>query len=195
MATKKKAAKKKSAKKPVRKAVRRAPAALPLPPVLAEPAPKRNGWLLALMIVGLLGAVLWRSQRHGHMHEEGAMPEGRSPMAELDKGEAPKPKPKPTVRREAAGETGEPSLSFDRSAEKALSVRCWRPAGGRASLEIFGPRNQKLRSIQSNDGEAGWQTLRWDGKDEAGKAVPVGLYYLRPSANGLQQVRDVWVKG
>lgn len=195
MATKKKKAPVR--KKPVRKAARKPTAPLPMP-VAPAPAPapsQRNGRLLALMIGVLLLAVLWRSQRHAEQPDAAMAPapEGRSIATE--KPAAPKPSPRPTVRRETAGEAGEPSLEFDRSSGKGLTVRCWRPANGQARLDVFGPRNQKVRSLASEAGAAGWQSLEWDGKDETGKSVPAGLYYIRPSAQDLQQVRDVWVKG
>lgn len=198
MATKKK-------KGPIKKAVRKkaprrraaAPAAAAAPAV--QTAPRRNGLWLALLILGLLLAVIWRGQRKFASHDEpaGQVPEGRSPAASVDPGSGPASAPpaQPTARREAAGETGEPSLTFDRGEQDALSVRCWRPADGQARLDIFGPRNQRVRTLTSESGEAGWQSLRWDGKDEQGRPVPVGLYFVRPSAQDLQQVRDVWVKG
>jgi hypothetical protein len=203
MATKKKA-KKKAVKRPrpaKRKPARRA-AARKLPPPLAPlpspEAPKRNGLWLALIIAGLLVAVLWRNQRTAAVDAPMPQaPEGRSPAAAAPPEAAPRPErtAAPTARRATAGEVGAPSLNFDRSTGQPMRVRCWRPEGGQAQLDVFGPRNQKVRTLTSEAGAAGWQNLDWDGKDEQGKAVPTGLYYLRPSSQGAQQVRDVWVEG
>lgn len=212
--TPKPSARKAGAKKAARKrsVVRRPAASAPSPaPLAAQSAPpKRNGLMLGLLVIGLLLAVLWRAQREAPVAPAQAQaeaaatapapeaaPEGRSAsLAEnMPRVSASRPKPEASIRREAAGEVGEPSLTFDRSDGGTLSVRCWRPANGRAQLDVFGPRNTKVRSLQSPDGAAGWQTLEWDGKDESGKKVKGGLYYLRPSADGLQQIRDLWVKG
>jgi flagellar hook assembly protein FlgD len=109
------------------------------------------------------------------------------------------PKVKSSVRREAAGakahETGEPSLTFDRSESKSFEVRCWRAAASPAQLDIFAPHNRRVRTLKSEAGAAGWIKLPWDGKDESGKKVPTGLYFLRPSQEFEQSVRDIWVKG
>lgn len=239
MATKKKASKRKIAKKrPVRKAAkkravravtqkrpakksarpRRRPAAAAgssapqAIPTAAPLPPKRNGLMLGLIVIGLLLAVLWRSQRENALETTAASPavtaqapEGRSAAPATPVAQSPEAKPaelklsesKPRIRRESAGEIGEPSLTFDRSDGGKLSVRCWRPANGMAQLDVFGPRNQKIVSLQSEAGDAGWKSLSWDGKDAQGKKVPEGLYYIRPSASAqsLQQIRDVWVKG
>ena len=104
-------------------------------------------------------------------------------------------KPKTQAHREDAGaETGAPSLTFDRSQEKTLKLRCWRPAGGQAQLDVFGPRNRVVANLSSAAGAAGWVNLAWDGKDASGKPVATGLYFLRPSQRSEETVRDVWVK-
>jgi hypothetical protein len=194
------ATKKKAKKKPVRRAAaRKLPP--PLAPLPSPEAPKRNGLWLALIIAGLLVAVLWRNQRTAAVNAPMLQaPEGRSPAAAAPQA-APRPErtaaptAQPSARRATAGEVGAPSLSFDRSTGQPMRVRCWRPEGGQAQLDVFGPRNQRVRSLKSEAGAAGWQSLEWDGKDEQGQAVPAGLYYLRPSSQGVQQVRDVWVEG
>lgn len=217
---KKSAVRKAPKKKPAKKAARPrrlSPAAVPanapvVIPSAAPVPPKRNGLLLGLLVIGLLLAVLWRSQRESTMQTTTASPtiaaeapEGRSAAPPVPAAQSPAVKPaevrstanQPRIRRESAGEIGDPSLTFDRSDGGKLSVRCWRPANGMAHLDVFGPRNQKIVSLQSEAGDAGWKSLSWDGKDAQGKKVPEGLYYIRPSASSeaLQQIRDVWVKG
>jgi uncharacterized iron-regulated membrane protein len=111
-------------------------------------------------------------------------------------------KAKPSARRESAGakasasaETGAPSLTFDRGQKGAFEVRCWRSAANPAQLDVFAPRNRLVRTLKSEAGAAGWVKLEWDGKDTDGKKVPVGLYFLRPSQENEQSIRDIWVKG
>lgn len=116
-----------------------------------------------------------------------------APAAKAIQGAAPAPRPAPV--QAAAAEPDGASYTFDRSTSEAFSSRCWRPAQGQATLEVFGPKNKKVRTLSTEAGPAGWKTLRWDGKDEAGAKVPGGLYYLRPSQPEEQLVRDLWVKG
>lgn len=194
MATTKK--KKPAPRRPVKAAPPAAPALSPIE------GPSRNGRILLVLLTVALLALLWRSQRHAEAPAAApaaapvatAVPTGRNvaPPAPQTAKAAPT---RPAVRREAAGaEVGAPSLQFNRGSLQALQVRCWRPEGGQAQLDVFGPRNQRVRSLRSESGAAGWQTLAWDGKDEEGRPVPVGLYYLRPSSEGVQVVRDVWVR-
>jgi hypothetical protein len=217
------ATKKKAARKPARKAApkRKAPAKrkavrrvvnAPMPALAksaaAEP-PKRNGYILIAFVAIVIAAVFLRSCRENGAPQApapaapaAAAPEGRRVAPAPAKAAAAPQAPAATAtapRRETAGEhageTDEPAMEFDRAQKDSLKIRAWRPAKGQAQVDVFGPRNQRVRSLKSEAGEAGWQTLRWDGKDESGKAVPGGLYYVRPSSQGLQQVRDVWVKG
>lgn len=203
MATQRK--RKGAAKRPIRrkerpqspppKTFQPAPASLEAP----TPAPKgRNGLLLTALILLAVGTVLWRQRKE----EQPAAPPASAIQAPEARRVAPTQAPKSEAviakgapRRATAGESETPPLTFDRSRGGTLSVRCWRPEGGTASLDIFGPRNRRMRRLESPAGEAGWVTLDWDGKDDAGKAVPEGLYWLRPSTQGVQQLRDVWVKG
>jgi hypothetical protein len=213
MATKKKAARKTVSPRPARKRFveRRQPvmdAPLPAHHRAPKEAPKRNGYILVGMVAVLIAAVVLRNCREEAQiapppaPAPAAVPTGVPTAAPEGRHVAPapapakaEPKPAAGAHRATAGETGEPSLEFDRSKKDALVVRAWRPEGGKAQLDVFGPRNQRVRTLSSESGAAGWQSLPWDGKDANGKSVPAGLYYLRPSGNGLQQVRDVWVKG
>ena len=47
-------------------------------------------------------------------------------------------------------------------------------AGENVSITIFDVRGRKLARLASGTGAA---TLTWDGRDEAGTAVPSGLYF------------------
>lgn len=210
MATKKKAARKAVSKRPARKRFveRRKPvmdAPLPAHHRAPQEPPKRNGYILVGMVAVVIAAVVLRNCREeaqtaapapaaAPTAAPTAAPEGRH-VAPAPSPATPAPKPAAGAHRAPADEIGAPSLEFDRSKQDALVVRAWRPEGGKAQLDVFGPRNRRVRSLTSESGAAGWQKLPWDGKDGNGKSVPAGLYYLRPSGQGLQELRDVWVKG
>ena len=53
--------------------------------------------------------------------------------------------------------------------------------GGRQRLRvaIFDLGGRRVREIADRDFQAGEWTLAWDGRDDAGRAVPVGVYLLR----------------
>jgi hypothetical protein len=212
MATKKKATRRAPARKatPRRASRRVVDAPMPSSARPMEPAapPKRNGYLLVGFVVIVIGAVFLRNCRENAPMASAASPAAPASapaaaapaparsVASAAPAAAPKPAAvQPSAHRETAGETGAPSLEFDRASQSQIKVRCWRPAQGQAQLDVFGPRNKHVRSLKSASGDAGWQKLGWDGKDEDGHAVPAGLYYVRPSSQGLQQVQDVWVKG
>lgn len=210
MATKKKP----SVRKPAAKK-RPAPDFTPATPPVMEPGSSHNGGLFLLVAVAALALawLLWRSQQPkaapapaavpAAANAAGTPPQARSIVTPAPAAAAAAAKPAASAHRETAGaktkaaapETGAPSLVFDRSSGQPLSVRCWRGEGGSAALEVFAPKNRLVRSLKSEPGKAGQVELKWDGKDEQGRQVPVGLYFLRPSQKEEQSIRDVWVKG
>jgi hypothetical protein len=216
MATKKRPtpkAKPKTKAKPrtaARRPAARKEAFAPAPaPVQVQPQESKRGLGVLIVAVALVGLFIWRAGRRPAPTPQpmpvaaapATTPEGRTPAKKLV---LPPIQPETgprmaTAHRSPAGEAsiGEAdgaSQTFDRS-QGSLALRCWRPEGGVATLEVFGSRNLKVRLMQSESGAAGWKVLQWDGKDEQGKKVPAGLYYLRVSTEGTQQVRDIWVKG
>ena len=218
MATKKKKAAPKAKPKPkARPQARPHPGVSAAPmPVLAPPAESSNQFFGLVLIVAILG-LSWLAIKNYQAKQAGSgvvmappsvpavstptMPQGVTPparsIAPAPVATAVVPKPKATAHREAAGsgEVGAPSLTFDRSAGKSIRVHCWRATDGVAQLDVFGPRNRIVHSVKSAAGAQGWVDLEWDGKDTAGRKVPEGLYFLRPSAKEEQSIRDVWVKG
>jgi hypothetical protein len=219
MATKKKkkAPSKGASKASARPRVTSAPVQPPASPAPGAPAPQSSfaGLLTVLVVAGIFG-LAWLVVR-GCAPKDVAVsatppvpaapapaapaaantPEARSIVtpAKAEAAQATAPKAQPSAHREAAGgETGAPSLTLDRSSGKPLSLRCWRPEGGQASLDVFAPRNRVVANLTSDSGAAGWVDLSWNGKDSQGKKVPEGLYFLRPSQRSEETVRDVWVK-
>lgn len=47
------------------------------------------------------------------------------------------------------------------------------------SVQIYNQRGQLLRRIRGTKSKSGWENLIWDGRDEAGKHCPNGLYITK----------------
>jgi hypothetical protein len=55
---------------------------------------------------------------------------------------------------------------------------------GPVRLDLFATSGARVRSLESGVREAGPHELVWDGTDDAGRAVPVGIYFARLTAEG-----------
>jgi hypothetical protein len=51
-------------------------------------------------------------------------------------------------------------------------------------VNIYNNRGQRVRSFALGQKSAGNHTLIWDGRDDNGKAVTTGIYFIRMSAGG-----------
>lgn len=67
------------------------------------------------------------------------------------------------------------------------------PAPGRAALVLYDLRGRKVRTLLDEPREAGKQTVTWDGRDEAGRTVRSGSYFLRLDAGDRSVVRKITV--
>ncbi|HEY2956108.1 MAG TPA: FlgD immunoglobulin-like domain containing protein [Candidatus Eisenbacteria bacterium] len=65
------------------------------------------------------------------------------------------------------------------------------PARARVSLTVCDAAGRRVRTLVDADLEAGERVQRWDGSDDAGRAMPNGLYFVRLSALGRTLVRRV----
>jgi subtilase family protein/flagellar hook capping protein FlgD len=65
------------------------------------------------------------------------------------------------------------------------------PQAGPAALEVYGLRGERVRTLKSGILPAGRQDVIWDGRDEAGRAVPSGVYFYRLVAGPQQAKRKV----
>jgi len=59
------------------------------------------------------------------------------------------------------------------------------------SLEIFTPLGQRVRTLVSQEQQAGLHVATWDGQDDAGKVVPSGIYLYRLRADEAVQTRKM----
>ncbi len=58
------------------------------------------------------------------------------------------------------------------------------PGSGDARLEVFDVGGRLVRTLEAGMHAAGPHTARWDGRDEAGRPVSAGLYFVRLEAAG-----------
>ena len=53
------------------------------------------------------------------------------------------------------------------------------PKDGLAEISIYDAAGRRVRSLASREFESGIHELRWNGKDDAGRAVASGVYHYR----------------
>ncbi len=66
-------------------------------------------------------------------------------------------------------------------------------AAGRVTIALYNVAGQKIRTLADRDQAPGRYTLRWDGKDDGGRAVAAGIYVCRLAAPGAAHVRKLTV--
>jgi hypothetical protein len=61
------------------------------------------------------------------------------------------------------------------------------PDAREVKLSVFNVLGQSVRNLVSGNQEAGFHTVIWDGKDEAGHVVPSGAYFYKLDAGNFTQ--------
>ena len=79
------------------------------------------------------------------------------------------------------------SNPFRGSAAVALAL----PSAGEARLDVFSVSGRRVATIRHISSEAGVSNVTWDGRDEDGRRVGPGVYFLKLSQHG----RSVTAKG
>jgi flagellar hook assembly protein FlgD len=67
------------------------------------------------------------------------------------------------------------------------------PRTGRVQLAVYDARGALVRGLVDDTREAGRFVAVWPGRDDGGRAVRPGVYYVRLTALGETQVRKVLV--
>lgn len=67
------------------------------------------------------------------------------------------------------------------------------PFTRRASIRVFALDGRLVRTVLDTTVSAGTHGLRWDGRDQSGRPVPAGNYWIRLEAAGERRVRAVTV--
>lgn len=90
------------------------------------------------------------------------------------------------IRVEVVGDTpplrlaaGEPNPFRD-----GTTLRLTLGAPGRVTAQVFDTTGRLVRTLMDETREAGASALTWDARDDAGRATPAGLYFVRVSALG-----------
>jgi hypothetical protein len=66
-------------------------------------------------------------------------------------------------------------------------------ASGQADVALFDVRGRRVRTLASGSFPAGQQELLWNGRDEGGRAVPAGVYFLRAKSGGIEHAIKIAV--
>ena len=67
-------------------------------------------------------------------------------------------------------------------------VRFTLPKAERIALTIYNARGECIRALHDGSAARGIHSILWDGKDELGRMVPAGIYFLRMSCSSFSKV-------
>ncbi len=88
--------------------------------------------------------------------------------------------------------TSTPTLSCSPNPfNPALSIRYVLPEAGHIILKAHDPTGQLVRVISDRLGSVGEHTVEWDGRDNAGRQLGSGVYFIRFTAPQMTEVRRV----
>ena len=73
----------------------------------------------------------------------------------------------------------------------ATAVRFQMPSSGNVRLQVNDICGRGVRTLCDETMSAGEHTLVWDGRDDAGRELPTGLYFIRVSAVDQSQTRKL----
>ncbi len=66
------------------------------------------------------------------------------------------------------------------------------PETARVSLEIYNLLGQRVRTLINNEPKkAGQEQIRWDGRDESGRALPSGVYFYRLRSQHFSSIKKM----
>jgi len=68
------------------------------------------------------------------------------------------------------------------------TIRYELPKGIAVRLLVFDLAGRVVRTLVDSPQEAGYHTVSWDGRNDAGQAVSSGIYYLRMEAGDYRAV-------
>lgn len=65
------------------------------------------------------------------------------------------------------------------------------PRAGRVELKVYAVRGRLVRTLVEDRRAAGSHSVRWDGRDEAGRKVASGVYFYNLAAPGINESRKM----
>jgi len=63
------------------------------------------------------------------------------------------------------------------------------PKQGVVDLQVYDAAGRLVRTLTQGQTSAGYYFLKWDGKDEAGRALPGGVYFVKFKANEYESIQ------
>jgi hypothetical protein len=76
-------------------------------------------------------------------------------------------------------------------ARGACTVRLALPQAARVALALHDSQGRRVRTLPGGTLPAGEHPIVWDGRDDAGRAVPNGIYFLRCEVEGRTLTRRI----
>lgn len=73
----------------------------------------------------------------------------------------------------------------------STTLRFGLPRASRVQLDVLDVSGRRVRSLGARLLDAGEQSVRWDGRDDAGRAVGAGLYFARVRGEGVEAITKV----
>ena len=70
-------------------------------------------------------------------------------------------------------------------------IRFELPKGGKVKLRIYAVNGQLVRKLIEKDMPRGPHSVRWNGRDDSGRAVASGVYFYSLAASGVQESRKM----
>jgi hypothetical protein len=93
----------------------------------------------------------------------------------------------PSAKEFALGSFAPNPFQGEGGVEFSLPVTAW------AELAVYNVAGQRIRTLVSGERSAGRYRARWDGKNDSGKLVSIGVYLCRLQTGGFAQTRSVVV--
>jgi flagellar hook assembly protein FlgD len=66
-------------------------------------------------------------------------------------------------------------------------------SAGNATVKVFSVQGRLVRTLHDGFAAAGTTELRWNGRDNAGRAVPSGVYFLNVQSAGAKAVQKLYL--
>jgi hypothetical protein len=87
------------------------------------------------------------------------------------------------------------ALQFPNPFSPGSSIRLVIPAEQSLRLVVYDLRGRRVRSLAENSSASGSRSLTWDGRNEAGRRLPAGLYFLNLELGGQRTSRKLILLG
>ncbi len=80
---------------------------------------------------------------------------------------------------------------FDRSIGRETNVKFYLADQQKVEISVYNIRGQRVRMLQDGRLDQGYHTVQWDGKDESGRTVASGVYFLKMNTTGQTKIKKL----